>query len=98
MKKLLISTLMTVFVCGPVFAQSSKDGTQGRTRAEVKEELAKSKHEGTQTIKNSEYPPGEQTVKRAQSEHAAQKHPNEGTKPEFDEHDKAGKPKGQGGR
>ncbi|WP_444633920.1 DUF4148 domain-containing protein [Cupriavidus oxalaticus] len=97
MKKVLISTLMA-FVCGPVFAQGVKDGTQGRTRAEVKEELSKSKHEGTQTIKNSEYPPSEQTVKRAQSEHAAHKHPNEGPKPEFDEHDKATKPKGQGGR
>ncbi|WP_367395286.1 DUF4148 domain-containing protein [Cupriavidus sp. Agwp_2] len=91
MKEIALSVLVMTLVSGPVFAQASKEAPQGRTRAEVKEDLSKSKHDGTLTIKNSEYPPSEQTVQRAQSEHAASKHPKEGPKPAFDSHDEKGK-------
>ena len=77
----------------PAFAQGGSDSSQSRSRAEVKKELAKSKHDGTYTKKNGEYPPSEQTVKQQKADHAASMHSKDAANPAFDKHDEPGVPR-----
>ncbi|WP_082080014.1 DUF4148 domain-containing protein [Cupriavidus basilensis] len=87
MKGIAFAIVLSASIAAPAFAQGSSDSSQGRSRAEVKKELAKSKHDGTFIKKNGEYPPSEQTVKQQKAEHAAWMHSKDGANPAFDKHD-----------
>lgn len=87
MNGFVFAVVLSAGIALPAFAQGSGESPQGRSRAEVKEELAKSKHDGTFTKKNGEYPPSEQTVKRQKADHAAAVHAKDGSNPTFDKHD-----------
>ncbi|AZG12200.1 uncharacterized protein DUF4148 [Cupriavidus metallidurans] len=90
MKGIAFAIVLSTTIALPAFAQGTSDSTQGRSRAEVKKELAKSKHDGTYTKKNGEYPPSEQTVKQQKADHAASMHSKDGANPAFDKHDEPG--------
>lgn len=87
MKEIAFVIALSTLIGAPAFAQNSSDASQGRSRAEVKKELAESKHDGTFTKKNGEYPPSEQTIKRQKADHAAAMHSKDGSNPQFDKHD-----------
>lgn len=93
MKARTIAMLLSAGIALPTFAQGNSDGSQGRSRAEVKKELAKSKHDGTYTKKNGEYPPSEQTIKQQKADHAAAMHGKDGANPTFDKHDDPSMPR-----
>ncbi|KVE28380.1 hypothetical protein WS67_06350 [Burkholderia singularis] len=60
---------------------------QGKTRAEVKQELVQAQHEGIVPAGKNDYPPSKALIKRNQATHAVSVH---GGKPSatLDEHDK----------
>jgi hypothetical protein len=87
MKGIAFAVVLSASIALPAFAQGSSDSSQSRSRAEVKKELAKSKHDGTYTKKNGEYPPSEQTIKRQKADHAASVHSKDGANPALDKHD-----------
>lgn len=87
MKNRALAFVLSTCVSLPAFAATYNDAPQGRSRAEVKKELAESKHDGTYMKKNGEYPLNEQTVKRQKAEHAAAVHSKDASNPSFDKHD-----------
>ena len=93
MKGLAFAIVLSASIALPAFAQGGSDSSQSRSRAEVKKELAKSKHDGTYTKKNGEYPPSEQTVKQQNADHAASMHSKDAANPAFDKHDEPGVPR-----
>lgn len=73
---------LTIFGTASQLAQA-----QGKTRAEVKQELVHAQHTGVIPSSKTQYPPDASTIARNKQTHAIALHGGE-TAPSLDQHDK----------
>jgi len=59
---------------------------QGKSRAEVQQELAQARHDGVIPVSKTSYPPTAEQMARNRQLHAISKHPGE-ARPDLDHHD-----------
>ena len=63
---------------------------QGKSRAQVQQELAQARHDGVIPVSKTNYPPTDEQMARNKQLHAIAKHPGEAS-PNFDQHDSVAK-------
>jgi hypothetical protein len=75
---------VTASLCAALAAQAAL--AQGKTRAQVQQELAQARHDGLVPISKTSYPPSAEQIARNRELHAVAKHPGEAN-PRIDQHD-----------
>jgi hypothetical protein len=76
-------TLLTGFAAPNTLAQ-------GKSRADVQQELAQARHDGVIPVSKTNYPPTAEQMARNKQLHAIARHPGEAS-PNFDQHDSVAK-------
>lgn len=84
--QLMLVLTAASFSLGAVGAESTSN-TTGKTRQEVKQELARAQHDGEIPARNADYPPSRETIKRNQQSHKAAVHPKNEKANGIDSHD-----------